>query len=147
MPAPYCPEFRDGSLGRKPRHEPVTLCPEPPRLPFAATGHRANAGSGRPLMFHAIVSLTRSYKLIVFDLDGTLSDSFPWFLSVAASVADKHGFRRIDDVQAMRGKTTAEIIQALDVPLWRLPRIARDMRKLKSRSLHEIPLFAGVPEM
>lgn len=89
----------------------------------------------------------RSYKLIVFDLDGTLSDSFPWFLSVAASVADRHGFKCIDDVQAMRGKTTAEIIQALEVPLWRLPWIARDMRRLKSQSLHQIPLFTGVPEM
>ena len=56
------------------------------------------------------------YKLIIFDLDGTLSDSFPWFLSVASSIADKHGFRRIDDVQAMRGKTSREIIDALNVP-------------------------------
>jgi phosphoglycolate phosphatase len=88
-----------------------------------------------------------SYKLIIFDLDGTLSDSFPWFLSVAGAVADKHGFRRMSDVQAMRGKTSREIIEALDVPLWRLPFIARDMRRLKSKSLQDIPLFAGVPEM
>ena len=87
------------------------------------------------------------YKLIIFDLDGTLSDSFPWFLSVVATVADKHGFKRIDDVEAMRGKTSHEILKALNVPLWRVPWIARDMRKLKSRSLDRIPLFPGVPEM
>ena len=80
------------------------------------------------------------YKLIIFDLDGTLSDSFPWFLRVVATVADKYGFKRIDDVEAMRGKTSHEILKALDVPLWRVPWIARDMRKLKSESL-------GVPEM
>jgi len=87
------------------------------------------------------------YKLIIFDLDGTLSDSFSWFLSVVAAVADKHGFKRIDDVEAMRGKTTHEMLKALDVPLWRVPFIARDMRKLKSQSLGRIPLFPGVPEM
>jgi|SRR5436190_3442311 len=87
------------------------------------------------------------YKLIIFDLDGTLSDSFPWFLSVVSTVADKHGFKRIDDVEAMRGKTTHEMLKALDVPLWRVPFIARDMRKLKSESLEQIPLFPGVPEM
>ena len=99
------------------------------------------------LKFHANVRCMAAYKLIVFDLDGTLSDSFPWFLSVVASVADKHRFKRIDDVEAMRGKTSREIIKELNVPLWRLPWIARDMRKLKSQSLHMIPLFAGVPEM
>jgi phosphoglycolate phosphatase len=87
------------------------------------------------------------YELIIFDLDGTLSDSFPWFLGVVSAVADKHGFKRIDDVEAMRGKTTHEILKALNVPLWRVPWIARDMRKLKSESLDQIPLFPGVPEM
>jgi phosphoglycolate phosphatase len=87
------------------------------------------------------------YELIIFDLDGTLSDSFPWFLGVVSAVADKHGFKRIDDVEAMRGKTTHEILKALNVPLWRVPLIARDMRKLKSESLAQIPLFPGVPDM
>jgi len=32
------------------------------------------------------------YKLAIFDFDGTLSDSFAWFLSVINSVADKHKF-------------------------------------------------------
>lgn len=88
-----------------------------------------------------------AYKLIIFDLDGTLSDSFPWFLSVVSAVAEKHGFRQVDDIEAMRGKTSREIIKALDVPLWRLPWIASDMRKLKTRDLDRIPLFPGVPDM
>jgi phosphoglycolate phosphatase len=88
-----------------------------------------------------------AYKLIIFDLDGTLSDSFPWFLSVVSAVAEKHGFRQMDDIESMRGKTSQEIIKALDVPLWRLPWIASDMRKLKARDLDSIPLFPGVPEM
>jgi phosphoglycolate phosphatase len=88
-----------------------------------------------------------AYKLVIFDLDGTLSDSFPWFLSVISTVADRHGLRRIDDVEGMRGKTSRDIIKALNVPRWRLPWIASDMRKLKSRSVDKIPLFPGVPEL
>ena len=88
-----------------------------------------------------------AYKLIIFDLDGTLSDSFPWFLSVVSAVADKHGFKRMDDIESMRGKTSREIIKALDVPLWRLPWIASDMRKLKAQNLDKIPLFPGVQDM
>ena len=86
------------------------------------------------------------YKLIIFDLDGTLSDSFPWFLRIINSVADKHRFRRIeaDRVDALRGLGSRQIIQQLDVSLWRMPAIARDMRRLKAEHLQDIPLFPGV---
>jgi phosphoglycolate phosphatase len=89
------------------------------------------------------------YKLAIFDLDGTLADSLPWFRRVVNSIADKHRFRRIEDadVEMLRGKSSREIIGYLEVPIWRMPLIARDMRRLKSQSLDAIPLFAGVDAM
>src|ERR1700710_2030836 len=89
------------------------------------------------------------YKLAIFDLDGTLSDSFPWFLRVVNSIADKHRFRRIeaDDVEMLRGKSSREIIRHLQVLTWRMPDIAADLRRLKSQSIDAIPLFAEVGPM
>ncbi len=89
------------------------------------------------------------YKLAIFDLDGTLSDSLPWFRRVMNSVADKHRFRRIEDgdVEMLRGKTSREIIAFLEVPFWRMPLIMADMRRRKSQNIDSIPLFAGVGSM
>jgi phosphoglycolate phosphatase len=89
------------------------------------------------------------YKLAIFDLDGTLHDSLPWFLRVMNSIADKHRFKRIqaNDVEMLRGKSSREIITYLQVPIWRIPVIARDMRRLKSESINTIPLFTGVDLM
>jgi len=89
------------------------------------------------------------YKLAIFDLDGTLCDSFPWFLRVVNVLADKHRFRRIedDDLEMLRGKSSREIIRFLRMPIRRMPVIARDMRQLKSESADSIPLFAGVDLM
>jgi phosphoglycolate phosphatase len=89
------------------------------------------------------------YKLAIFDLDGTLSDSFPWFQRVLNSVADKHRFRRVDadEIDMLRGKSSRDIIRHLQVPLWRIPIIAADMRRLKSQSIDSIPLFPGVAPM
>lgn len=90
-----------------------------------------------------------TYKLVLFDLDGTLSDSFPWFLRIVNSVADKHGFRRIADgeIDLLRSKSSREIVNFLEVPAWKLPLIARDMRRMKTQALAGIPLFPGVGEM
>ncbi len=89
------------------------------------------------------------YKLAIFDLDGTLSDSLPWFRQVVNSVADKHRFKRIEDgdVEMLRGKSAREIMLHLRIPMWRMPLIARDMRRLKRERGDAIPLFAGVDLM
>lgn len=89
------------------------------------------------------------YSLAIFDLDGTLADSFPWFLRIVNTVADKHGFRRIADheIAPLRDKGSREIVRFFGVPAWKLPIIARDMRRMKSAHLADIPLFPGVDDM
>lgn len=89
------------------------------------------------------------YKLAIFDFDGTLSDSFPWFLSVINEVADKHRFQRVegDRVDQMRNVGARELVRMLGVAKWRIPMIARDMRKMKAEQIGRIALFPGVDRM
>src|SRR5690349_12628438 len=89
------------------------------------------------------------YSLAIFDLDGTLSDSFPWFLRNVNGVADTFGFRRIndDEIEPLRHAGAREILAKLNVPLWKLPMIARHMRQLKARHIGDIALFPGVDTM
>jgi|SRR5450631_1048626 phosphoglycolate phosphatase len=89
------------------------------------------------------------YSLVIFDLDGTLIDSFPWFLRTINDVADRFGFRRVRDgeVEALRHAATREILARLEIPLWKLPVIARHMRRLKSEQASNIALFDGVDAM
>jgi phosphoglycolate phosphatase len=89
------------------------------------------------------------YALAIFDLDGTLVDSFPWFLRTINDVADRFGFRRVadEDVEGLRHASTREILARLEVPLWKLPAIARYARRLKGDAAEEISLFPGVEAM
>jgi len=88
-------------------------------------------------------------SLVIFDLDGTLADSFPWFLRNLNQVADTFGFRRVaaDEIEPLRRAGTREILRRLDVPLWKLPTIARHMRRMKAGHIADIPLFPGVDAM
>jgi phosphoglycolate phosphatase len=95
------------------------------------------------------VSADLKYKLVIFDMDGTLADSFPWFVKVMNAVADKYRFRRVapEDVETLRGYDSRQILDWLQVPRWKLPLIARHVRALKAQQLHEIGLFPGVDRL
>ncbi len=89
------------------------------------------------------------YSLVIFDLDGTLIDSFPWFLRTINQVADTFNFRRVrdDEVEALRHASTREILRHLEIPMWKLPVIGRHVRRLKSEQAPDIALFEGAESM
>lgn len=89
------------------------------------------------------------WRLAVFDFDGTLADSFPWFRGALAEAAARFGFRSPGTaaLEALRGCDSREILRRLEVPLWRLPAIAAHLRARKRAVAGEISLFPGVPEM
>ncbi len=64
-------------------------------------------------------------------------------------VADRFSFRRVaqDEIELLRGLGSREILERLEVPLWKLPAIARHMRRLKSAHVGDIALFPGVQDM
>lgn len=89
------------------------------------------------------------YSLVIFDLDGTLADSLPWFRRNVNIVAARYRFRPVidEDVELLRHSSTAEVLNHLGVARWKLPLIARHIRKLKTEQAASIPLFAGVEQM
>lgn len=89
------------------------------------------------------------YKLIIFDFDGTLADSFPWLLSVANEVADTYGFRRIEEseFETLRGYSAATMLKHLGIPVWKVPMIGNHIRTLMTKNISRIPLFDGVDRM
>lgn len=92
---------------------------------------------------------TQPLRLVIFDFDGTLSDSGSWFLSVMDHLSDRYGFRRVlpEEVEPLRKMTSRDVISHLRIPRWKLPFIARYVRKLFGRNTDKVHLFAGVTEM
>ena len=89
-----------------------------------------------------------TYRLAIFDFDGTLADSFPFFLSVFNTVADQHGFRRIDTGKAdqLRHHGARQVMDHVGMPAWKLPAVSRTFMALMKESAGSIRLFDGVAE-
>jgi phosphoglycolate phosphatase len=86
------------------------------------------------------------YQLAMFDFDGTLADSFPFFLSVFNQIADKHGFRRIDlgRADSLRHHGTREMMRHVGMPAWKLPLASKSFMALMQENAAAIPLFTDV---
>lgn len=89
------------------------------------------------------------YRLAIFDLDGTLADSFAWVVRHVNGVADRYRFRRVTahEVETLRAYGTREVMAQLKVAKWKVPLISRHVRRLKSKHTHDIALFPGVDAM
>jgi phosphoglycolate phosphatase len=59
----------------------------------------------------------------VSDCDGTLAETFPWFLRAVNRLADTHGCNRIaaGDLDALQGSSARRVVAHLGVPAWKLP--------------------------
>ncbi|MGG5818725.1 HAD hydrolase-like protein [Falsiroseomonas sp. HW251] len=87
-------------------------------------------------------------RLVIFDFDGTLADSWPWFLTTLDGTADRFGLARITPAKAdaLRGQDTGAILKQLGVPIWKVPAIAAHLRAEVLRAPPP-PLFPGIPEL
>ena len=90
-----------------------------------------------------------TYRLVIFDFDGTLADSQPWFESVLNEVGERYGLRRVEvsEREFIRRMDAREFMAHLGVSPWKVPFIARHMRALKTESLDAIQLFSGVEDL
>src|SRR5262245_12095041 len=85
-------------------------------------------------------------KLAIFDFDGTLANTFPVFGESLNTLALKHRFRQVvpEDELRMRSMSAAEILRELRLPLWRVPAVLSDYRKMMRKRIDEVHPFAGI---
>jgi phosphoglycolate phosphatase len=86
------------------------------------------------------------HTLIIFDFDGTLADTFSWFVITIDEAARQFRFKQLDKnkLDAPRGQGARHILQHLDIPFWKLPFVVRHMRALMTRDISSITLFPGI---
>lgn len=89
------------------------------------------------------------YRLAIFDFDGTLADSFPFFIDVFDQLAERHGFDRIDadSIPRLRGCNARELMTHVGLPAWKLPQVARDFTTLMRENVRSVRCFEGIDEV
>jgi phosphoglycolate phosphatase len=89
------------------------------------------------------------YRLAIFDFDGTLADSFPFFIRVFNQLAEKHGFKEIDPdlAHTYRSYDARQIMEQVGMPAWKLPLVAKSFISLMRQNAASISLFEHTDDM
>jgi phosphoglycolate phosphatase len=90
-----------------------------------------------------------NYSLAIFDFDGTLADSLPWFFASLDQTADHFGLERIDmsRMDALRELSSHDALKLIGVPMLKLPAISIYIRDRFAEGMNNIKLFDGAAEM
>lgn len=94
-------------------------------------------------------SAPRNYRLVIFDFDGTLADSFDWLVRALNDIAPRYRLRPIapGERDRLRELPARAFLRQLGVTWWKLPAVAQALRRRMADELDGIRLFAGVASM
>jgi phosphoglycolate phosphatase len=87
-----------------------------------------------------------TFKLIIWDFDGTVVDSRALMLAVFNRLAAEFRYRPVDDPEAARSLSTREFLRRQGISLWRLPRLIRRFHAAAADEAETLKLFPGLAD-
>lgn len=88
-------------------------------------------------------------KVLLFDFDGTIADSFESFLDIADRLSVKYNIQSISrkDIEKLRLEDARSLIKKLNVPFYKIPFLASDMKKMQQEHILQIKPFKDLPKV
>jgi HAD superfamily hydrolase (TIGR01549 family) len=87
-------------------------------------------------------------KLLIFDFDGTIADTFDAGVTILNKLAGEFGFRALHpkDLERARDMRTSQLMKFLGIPTRKMSRIARRGSEELHACIHSIQPLRGMPE-
>ncbi len=88
-------------------------------------------------------------KLVLFDFDGTIADTFQCGVEILNSMAPEFGFRPLApfDVPRVRDMRTSDLMRFLGIPATRLAKISRRGKEELSRRMDSVQPLPGMLDL
>jgi len=88
-------------------------------------------------------------KILIFDFDGTIADTFATIVTICNQLADEYNFHKItmSEAQVMKNNTLKETIQQLNIPLLKIPIIITKAKTALFKDITNIRLIDGLKDV
>lgn len=86
---------------------------------------------------------------IIFDFDGTIADTFQFYLTVLNQLSKKFGFKSLplDQADSYKNHNSHEMIEFLEIPKIKMPFIVWEARNLLKSGINQILPFTGIKKV
>jgi phosphoglycolate phosphatase len=93
--------------------------------------------------------MSNNIKMLIFDFDGTLADTFQHTMRITNILSDEFKFKKVHqhEIEYLKGKTIHEIIKHLNVPVMKIPRIVTKARREMHKQIDSIQPIEGLKEI
>ena len=88
-----------------------------------------------------------SKKTLIFDFDGTISDSLELMLDIAHELTHKPQLKNKEEIERFRDLSLVRAVSELDIPKRLWPILLIKGRKMMAERLIEVKLFADIPKV
>ncbi len=87
--------------------------------------------------------------LLIFDFDGTIADTFHHILMISNHLSGEFKFKKIEphEVEILKDKTSIEVIQHLQVPVYKIPAIIAKAKNQLNKDITVVKPIHGIREM
>lgn len=82
-------------------------------------------------------------RLVIFDFDGTIADSFEVSLQIATELLGRPRPSK-EEIEVLRSLPTKAVMKRLGIRSWQLPKLLSKGRKLMAQKTPKVTLFAGL---
>ncbi len=88
------------------------------------------------------------HPIIIFDFDGTIADTHHYIVEISNRMAEEFSYDKIDfkELENLKDKTAAEMIEFLKIPLLKVPSILAKGKKEFNKNLHTVKPIPGIVE-
>ena len=88
-------------------------------------------------------------KLIIFDLDGTLTNNINLFEVIYQKISDRHNFKKLstEELRRLKSFTSLKQILGIGVPFFSIPKLYKESREIASEFVKKCELFPGMKEL
>lgn len=88
-------------------------------------------------------------KIIIFDFDGTIADSFPPMVKILKKQVKEMGYGDLTDkqIEIMRSMRPLDIITHFKFPFWKIPKLIQTVREELFNQIDKVKVFQGINEL
>jgi len=87
-------------------------------------------------------------KILIFDFDGTIADTFHLTVEICKTLADEFKFKKIgdEDIDVLKEKSSKEALKYLKVSPFKIPRILKRAREESQKEIESMEPIKGLKE-